>query len=88
MGADCLQIVNEFDAQNCGKIYDESKNTKEFNKGWISKFKKDIQLQNADIGILVTKTMPKGIKRMGVFEGIYICSFAEFKGLSHVQEIH
>jgi hypothetical protein len=84
MGADCLQIVNEFDAQNCGKIYYESKNTKEFNRGWIGKFKKDIQLQNADIGILVTQTMPKGIKRMGVFEGIYICSFAEFKGLSHV----
>lgn len=84
MGADCLQIVNEFDAQNCGKIYYESKNTKEFNKGWISKFKKDIQSQNADIGILVTKAMPKGIKRMGVLEGIYICSFSEFKGLSHV----
>ena len=38
----------------------------------IGKFKKDIQSQNADIGILVNQTMPKGIKRMGVFEGIYI----------------
>ena len=81
LGADCLQIVNEFDIQNCGKIYYESKNTKEFNGQWITKFKKDIQAQNADIGVLVTQTMPKGMKRMGIVEGIYICSYNEFKGL-------
>lgn len=82
LGADCLQIVNEFDTQNCGKIYYESKNTKEFNNQWIPKFKKDIQSQNADIGVLVTQTMPKGMKRMGIIDGIYVCSFNEFKGLS------
>lgn len=82
LGADCLQIVNEFDTQNCGKIYYESKNTKDFNNQWISKFKKDIQSQNADIGVLVTQTMPKSMKRMGIIDGIYVCSFNEFKGLS------
>ena len=84
LGADCLQIINEFDSQNCGKIYYESKNTKEFNSKWIQKFKKDIQTQNADIGILVTKVMPKGMTRMGLINGIYICSFSEFKGLCHI----
>lgn len=84
LGADCLQIINEFDSQNCGKIYYESKNTKEFNSKWIQKFKKDIQTQNADIGILVTKVMPKGMTRMGLIDGIYICSFGEFKGLCHI----
>jgi len=82
LGADCLQIVNEFDIQNCGKIYYESKNTKDFNNQWISKFKKDIQSQNADVGVLVTQTMPKSMKRMGIIDGIYVCSFNEFKGLS------
>ena len=84
LGADCLQIINEFETQNCGKIYYESKNTKEFNSSWIPKFKKDIQNQNADIGILVTQVMPKGMIRMGLIDGVYICSFKEFKGLCHI----
>jgi len=84
IGADCLQIINEFETQNCGKIYYESKNTKEFNSSWIPKFKKDIQTQNADIGILVTQVMPKGMKRMGLIDGVYVCSFNEFKGLCHI----
>jgi len=84
LGADCLQIINEFESQNCGKIYYESKNTKDFNSNWIPKFKKDVQSQNADIGILVTTVMPKGMTRMGLIDGIYICSFNEFKGLCHI----
>tara|TARA_B110000261_G_C13031543_1_gene336493 strand:- start:390 stop:1184 length:795 start_codon:yes stop_codon:yes gene_type:complete len=84
MGADCLQVVNEFDNQNCGSIYYESKNTKEFNPKWISKFKKDLQSKNADIGVIITKSYPKNQNRMRVVDGIYICSFHEFKGLSGV----
>ena len=84
MGADCLQVVNEFHNQNCGTIYYESKNTKEFNQKWISKFKKDLQSKNADIGVIVTKTYPKNQNRMRVVDGVYICSYKEFKGLSGV----
>ena len=84
LGADCLQIINEFENQNCGRIYYESKNTKEFNSSWIPKFKKDIQAQNADIGILVSQVLPKGMKRMGLIDGVYVCSFNEFKGLCHI----
>ena len=83
-GADCLQIINESNFKNCGKIYYESKNTKDFNSSWIPKFKKDIQAQNADIGILVTQTMPKGMSRMGLIDGVYVCSFNEFKGLCYI----
>ena len=31
-GADCLQIVNTFESQNCGTIYYESKRTKTFHQ--------------------------------------------------------
>lgn len=84
LGADCLQVINGPGMENCGNIYYESKNTKEFNNQWISKFKTDIQNQNADIGVLVTKTPARGQKRMKVIDGIYVCSFEEFKGLSEV----
>ena len=83
-GADCLQIVNNGARQNCGSIYYESKRTKSFQPSWIGKFKDDIQEKNANIGVLVTEAMPKGMDRLGLREGIWICSFDEFKGLCTV----
>ena len=83
-GADCLQIVNNGAHQDCGLIYYESKRTKSFSQRWIDKFKADIREKNADIGVLVTEAMPKGMDRLGLREGIWICSFDEFKGLCTV----
>jgi hypothetical protein len=83
-GADCLQIVHTQVQQNCGMIYYESKRTKEFQVGWIEKFKNDIREKNALLGVLVTEAMPKEMTRMGLKEGVWICSFDEFKGLSAV----
>ena len=83
-GGDCVQIVNTREAQNCGEIYYESKRTKDFQASWIEKFKGDIRDRGADIGVLVTEVMPKDMERMGMKEGIWICTFNEFKGLSAV----
>jgi len=83
-GADCLQIVNTRTHQNCGTIYYESKRTKSFQPGWIEKFKADIREKNANIGVLVTDVMPSDMERLGLKEGIWICSFDEFKGLCTV----
>ena len=83
-GADCMQIVHTRESQNCGRIYYESKRTKDFQKSWIEKFKADMREKGADIGVLVTDVMPNDMQRMGLYEGIWICSFEEFKGLSAV----
>ncbi len=83
-GADCLQIVHTHRQQNCGTIYYESKRTKEFQANWIEKFKNDIREKNASIGVLVTEAMPSNMSRMGLREGVWVCSFEEFKGLSAV----
>lgn len=83
-GADCMQIVHTRESQNCGKIYYESKRTKDFQKSWIEKFKADMREKGADIGVLVTDVMPSEMQRMGLYEGIWICNFEEFKGLSAV----
>ena len=83
-GADCLQIVNTRELQNCGTIYYESKRTKGFQPAWIEKFKNDIRDKKADLGVLVTEAMPAGMERMGIKDGIWICTFDEFKGLSAV----
>ncbi|HPQ45257.1 MAG TPA: DUF2130 domain-containing protein [Syntrophales bacterium] len=80
-GADCLQIVNTRTRQNCGTIYYESKRTKGFQPGWIEKFRDDIRERGADIGVLVTESMPADMERMGLKDGIWVCTFEEFKGL-------
>ncbi len=83
-GADCLQIVHTRNRQNCGTIYYESKRTKDFQAGWIEKFKNDIRDKNATLGVLVTEAMPNDMERMGLKEGVWICTFEEFKGLCAV----
>ncbi len=83
-GGDCIQIVNTRSDQNCGKIYYESKRTKEFQASWIPKFKADMREKGADIGILVTEAMPSDLDRMGMKDGVYVCTYEEFKGLSGV----
>ena len=65
-GGDCIQIVNTMTRQNCGKIYYESKRTKEFQSSWIEKFKADMREKGADIGVLVTEAMPPDMQRMGL----------------------
>jgi len=83
-GADCIQIVHTREVQNCGKIYYESKRTKDFQKSWIEKFKADMRDKGVDVGILVTEVLPSGMDRMGLVDGIWVCTFEEFKGLSSV----
>jgi hypothetical protein len=83
-GGDCIQIVNTRNAQNCGKIYYESKRTKDFQPSWIEKFKADMRVKGADIGVLVTEAMPSDMDRMGQKDGVWVCTYEEFKGLSSV----
>ncbi|MBL7471379.1 DUF2130 domain-containing protein [Robertkochia sediminum] len=84
LGGDCLQVVNTREQANCGTIYYESKRTKNFQPSWIEKFKNDIREKGADIGVLVTEVMPADMERMGMKEGIWICTFEEFKSLCNV----
>ena len=79
-GADCIQTVHTREAQNCGVICYESKNTKAWSDAWIPKLKKDMLNIHADIGVLVTSVYPREMKRMGFVDGIWVCSLDEFKG--------
>ncbi|NLC28313.1 MAG: DUF2130 domain-containing protein, partial [Campylobacteraceae bacterium] len=83
-GGDCIQVVNTMEARNCGKIYYESKRTKDFQKPWIEKLKADMRDKGADIRVLVTEVLPKELDRLGLVEGVWVCTFDEFKGLSNV----
>ena len=79
-GADCVHTIHTRELQNCGVICYESKNTKAWSDGWVSKLKQDMLKVGADLGVLVTSVYPNGMERMGFIEGIWVCSLDEFKG--------
>lgn len=81
-GGDCVHIVRDQYDRVCGKILYESKRTKHFSGEWISKLKDDMRLKQADIGVIVTEAFPEGMSRFGEREGIWICTFSEFKALA------
>ncbi len=83
-GADCILIVRNKFGQECGKIIFESKRTKDFSEHWIEKLKADMRSQAADIAVIVTQALPKGVDRFGEKDGVWVCSFAEVKALTHV----
>ena len=79
-GADCVQTIHTRELQNCGVICYESKNTKAWSDGWITKLKQDMLKVGADLGVLVTSVYPNDMDRMGFVDGIWVCSLDEFKG--------
>ena len=83
-GADVIQTVRNNQGRDCGSIIYEAKNTKAFSDGWIDKLKGDLRGQKADLAVLVTSTMPKDMITFGMKDGIWICTFEQIKGLSHV----
>jgi len=81
-GGDCVHIVKDNFGNECGRILYESKRTKSFSKDWISKLKEDMRLKQAGIGVIVTEAMPGDFTRFGQIDGVWICSYSEFKSVS------
>jgi hypothetical protein len=80
-GADVIQTVRNKIGTECGTILYESKRTKAFSNDWIAKLKADAVATKADICIIVTEALPDGIERIGQKDGVWICSFIDFRGL-------
>ncbi len=81
-GGDCVHIVRDHYENECGRILYESKRTKHFSYDWISKVKDDMRLKQADLGVIVTEALPEGMTRFGEIEGVWVCTFIEFKALA------
>jgi hypothetical protein len=60
-GADIVQTVRTPIGQVCGKIIWEAKRAENWTDKWLQKLKDDQQEAKADIAVLVTTAMPKGV---------------------------
>lgn len=76
-GADALHVVCGALGEECGTIIYESKRTKAFGGDWIEKLKADARAAKADIMVLVTEVLPKGMQHFGQYEGVWVCTYHE-----------
>lgn len=81
-GADVIQTVVSVRGKECGKIIWESKRSKNWNNNWIDKLKDDQHNCKADIGVILTMVLPKGITGFGHYEGVWVTNFYSLFGLT------
>jgi len=80
-GADAIHTVRNRFGVDCGKIVYESKRTKAFVQDWIPKLKADALTVKADLLVIITEALPEGIEKIGQKDGVWICTYFDFKGL-------
>ncbi len=77
VGADIRQTVRSARGTVCGTILWESKRTKAWTEGWLSKLKDDTIADRANICALVSETLPQDLKSgIGLRDGVWVCTFS------------
>jgi hypothetical protein len=74
LGADVIQRVVNEQAQDCGMILWESKRTRTWTEGWLAKLREDQRSCKAEIAIIVSQTLPKGVSQFEFIDGIWVVS--------------
>lgn len=71
-GGDVLQRVVNPAGQVCGTILWESKRTKAWSDGWLTKLKGDQRTAGADLALIVSQTLPKQIDTFDLVDGVWV----------------
>ncbi|MBI5805594.1 DUF2130 domain-containing protein [candidate division TA06 bacterium] len=71
-GGDVLQRVVSKTGQCCGVILWESKRTKGWSDGWLAKLREDQRMAKAEVAVLVSQVLPKGIESFDFIDGIMV----------------
>lgn len=71
-GGDVLQRVVSPANQPCGTILWESKRTKNWADGWLAKLREDQRKAKADVALIVSNALPKGVNSFDHVDGIWV----------------
>lgn len=71
-GGDVLQRVLGVSGQPCGAILWESKRTKNWSDGWLAKLRDDQRSANAELALLISNALPKGVTAFDHVDGIWV----------------
>ena len=71
-GGDVLQrVIGPLD-QRCGTILWESKRTKNWTDIWLAKLREDQRKAKADLALIITNALPKGVHTFGHVDGVWV----------------
>lgn len=73
-GGDALQRVTSAGGQPCGTILWEFKRTKNWSDGWLTKLREDQRTAKAEVAVLVSQALPKGVESFDVLDGVWVTS--------------
>lgn len=73
-GGDALQRVVSQTGQQSGSILWESKRTKNWSDGWLTKLREDQRAAKAEVAVLVSQVLPKGVEAFDVIDGVWVTS--------------
>jgi len=71
-GGDVVQRVVSVSGQLCGMILWESKRTKNWSDGWLPKLREDQRAAKADIAVIVSQSLPKGLDTFQTIDGVCV----------------
>ena len=71
-GGDALQRVVSPLGQVCGTILWESKRTKNWSDGWLTKLRDDQRTAKAEIAVLVSQVLPKGVENFDLVDHVWV----------------
>jgi len=71
-GGDLIQRVVGPTGQICGSILWEAKRTKSWSNGWLSKLRDDQRAARADVALIVSHALPKGLQTFDHIDGVWV----------------
>lgn len=71
-GGDVLHRVLGPIGQTCGTILWESKRTKSWTNGWLAKLRDDQRTAKAEIALIVTSALPKGVETFDFIDNVWV----------------
>jgi hypothetical protein len=73
-GGDVIHRVVSPAGQACGTILWESKRTKNWSDGWLTKLREDQRAAKAEIALIVTQALPKEIETFNIVDGVWVAA--------------
>ncbi|MFZ5502423.1 MAG: DUF2130 domain-containing protein [Pseudomonadota bacterium] len=71
-GGDVLHRVRSNNGQASGTILWESKRTKNWSDGWLTKLREDQRTAKAEIAVIVTQVLPKDVETFDLVDGVWV----------------
>ncbi len=71
-GGDVVQRVFSQQGQASGTILWESKRTKNWSDGWLTKLREDQRTAKAEIAVIVSQVLPKDVESFDIVDGVWV----------------